>query len=92
MLLLDEPTVGLDAAARQSITEHVHRLCAEDNLTVLWATHLTDEVYDDDQLVLLHQGRILAGGTCAELRGDKSLKDYFLDLTQMPRQGAEAAL
>ena len=92
VLLLDEPTVGLDAAARQSITEHVHRLCAEDNLTVLWATHLTDEVYDDDQLVLLHQGRILAGGTCAELRGDKSLKDYFLHLTQMPRQGAEAAL
>jgi len=92
VLLLDEPTVGLDAAARQSITEHVHRLCAEDNLTVLWATHLTDEVYDDDQLVLLHQGRILAGGTCAELRGDKSLKDYFLDLTQMPRQSTEAAL
>lgn len=81
VLLLDEPTVGLDAAARQSITEHVHRLCAEDNLTVLWATHLTDEVYDTDQLVLLHQGRILQTGLCAALRGPQSLKDYFLHLT-----------
>ena len=81
VLLLDEPTVGLDAASRASITEHVHRLCAEDGLTVLWATHLTDEVQDTDQLVVLHQGRIHAGGTCADLRGQQSLRDYFLGLT-----------
>ncbi len=84
VLLLDEPTVGLDAAARQSITDHVHRLCAEENLTVLWATHLTDEVFDSDQLVVLHQGRILAQGRCAELRGDAPLKDYFLATTGIP--------
>ena len=84
VLLLDEPTVGLDAAARQSITEHVHRLCAEENLTVLWATHLTDEVFDSDDLVVLHRGRILAKGTCAQLRGPLPLKDYFLNATGQP--------
>jgi ABC-2 type transport system ATP-binding protein len=82
VLLLDEPTVGLDAAARQSITDHVHRLCAEDGLTVLWATHLTDEVFDRDQLVVLHQGQIRASGVCEDLRGNLTLKDYFLHMTQ----------
>ncbi|MFZ5961724.1 ABC transporter ATP-binding protein [Thalassococcus sp. BH17M4-6] len=82
VLLLDEPTVGLDTGSRHAITEHVHQLCAEDDLTVLWATHLTDEVYDADQLVVLHEGRIRATGTCADLRGDRSLREYFLGLTE----------
>ena len=81
VLLLDEATVGLDAAARQSITDHVHQLCADYGLSVLWATHLTDEVYDSDRLVVLHQGQILADGECADLRGDQTLKDYFLAKT-----------
>lgn len=81
VLLLDEPTVGLDAAARQSITSHVHQLCADQGLTVLWATHLTDEVYDSDHLVLLHQGQILQDGNVGELRGESNLSDHFLNLT-----------
>ncbi|PRY86852.1 ABC transporter ATP-binding protein [Donghicola tyrosinivorans] len=81
VLLLDEPTVGLDAAARQSITSHVHQLCADQGLTVLWATHLTDEVYDSDHLVLLHQGQILQDGNVGELRSESTLSDHFLNLT-----------
>ncbi|ETX29749.1 ABC transporter ATP-binding protein [Roseivivax isoporae] len=81
VLLLDEPTVGLDAAARAAITDHVHRLAAEDGLTVLWATHLTDEVTDGDRLVVLHRGRVLADGECGALRGGRSLRDYFLATT-----------
>ena len=82
VLLLDEATVGLDAGSRQAITDHVHRLCAEDGLTVLWATHLTDEVHDSDRLVILHQGRIRADGEANELRGAQPLKDYFLATTE----------
>ncbi len=67
VLLLDEPTVGLDIASRQSIVEHIHQLAAEDNLSVLWATHLIDEVYDSDQLVVLHRGKVLADGKVSEL-------------------------
>ncbi|WP_170335281.1 ABC transporter ATP-binding protein [Ruegeria arenilitoris] len=80
VLLLDEPTVGLDAAARQSITRHVHDLAVQ-GLCVLWATHLTDEVHDDDQLLVLHQGRVLASGQTGDLRGQHALSDWFLSQT-----------
>ncbi|ETW13353.1 ABC transporter ATP-binding protein [Roseivivax marinus] len=81
VLLLDEATVGLDAASRHAIVDHVHRLAAEDGLTVLWATHLTDEVRDTDRLIVLHRGRIRADGEAGELRGAQSLTDYFLATT-----------
>lgn len=81
VLLLDEPTVGLDAASRASITAHVHDLAVETGLTVLWATHLTDEIRDTDQLLILHRGEILADGIAAEIRGTASLTDHFLSLT-----------
>lgn len=81
VLLLDEPTVGLDAEARRAITEHVHGLCAEDGLTALWATHLTDEVWPDDRLVILHRGEIRADGIAREIIGKQTLTDRFLDLT-----------
>ena len=80
VLLLDEPTVGLDAATRAAITTHVHDL-AEQGLCVLWTTHLTDEVRDSDRLLVLHQGRILAVGLTGEIRGQTSLSDWFLGQT-----------
>lgn len=80
VLLLDEPTVGLDAAARQGITDHVHEL-AKTGLCVLWTTHLTDEVRDSDDLVVLHKGRILHQGIAGASRGDHSLSDWFLSKT-----------
>ncbi|CUH77332.1 ABC transporter ATP-binding protein [Tropicibacter naphthalenivorans] len=84
VLLLDEPTVGLDAAARAAITTHVHDLTQDHALTVLWATHLTDEVLPDDDVVLLHQGRIRATGPAQDLCGTQTLKDWFLSQTQAP--------
>ena len=81
VILLDEPTVGLDAASRRAITDYVHRLCEEDGLTVLWATHLVDEVKPEDQLLILHRGRILAEGLAAEVAGDRPLADAFLSMT-----------
>lgn len=81
VLLLDEPTVGLDTATRRAITDHLHDLSRSDGLTVLWATHLADEVADGDQLVILHRGKIRADGTCAALRGPAPLPDYFLSMT-----------
>lgn len=80
VLLLDEPTAGLDAASRRALTAHVHGLAAE-GLTVLWATHLADEVADPDRLVLLHRGRVLADTTAAAFRDGRSLPDAFLALT-----------
>ena len=81
VLLLDEPTVGLDAASRKAITDHVHALSRERGLTVLWATHLTDEIEDDDQLLILHRGRLLQDGTAGALRGALPLREHFLSQT-----------
>lgn len=80
ILLLDEATVGLDAASRQAITDHVHQL-AESGLAVLWATHLVDEIVLSDQVVVLHRGRVLSNGPAAELAGDRSLAKAFLAMT-----------
>ncbi|MBM7066409.1 ABC transporter ATP-binding protein [Actibacterium sp. 188UL27-1] len=83
ILLLDEPTVGLDAAARNAITTHVHDLTAT-GLTVLWATHLTDEVRHNDHLLILHQGHLLANDTAQAITQNQPLSKTFLDMTQTP--------
>ena len=84
LLLLDEPTVGLDIGSRQAILQHVRRLCAEEQIGVLWATHLIDEVGADDQVILLHQGQILAAGDgdaiCAKAK-TSDLRGAFTKLT-----------
>lgn len=80
VLLLDEPTVGLDAAARNAITQYVHDLAA-DGKSVLWATHLADEVRPDDQLVILHQAKVLAAGQARDISAGQSLQDRFMALT-----------
>jgi ABC-2 type transport system ATP-binding protein len=67
LLLLDEPTVGLDVPSRRDIVEHVHRMAREQNIAVLWSTHLIDEIYDDDKVIILHQGKICADGTVPEI-------------------------
>jgi ABC-2 type transport system ATP-binding protein len=83
VLLVDEPTVGLDAASRRAITDHAHAL-ARDGTTVLWATHLTDEVAPDDRCLILHKGRLLADAPAATLAQDTTLTDRFLALTGEP--------
>jgi ABC-2 type transport system ATP-binding protein len=62
LLLLDEPTAGLDVAGRQFLLEHVRGLCRTRGLAVLWATHLIDDVDDDSRVIVLHRGRVLADG------------------------------
>lgn len=62
VLLLDEPTVGLDVPSRKAIVDYVHWLCADQSIAVLWATHLIDEVYGSDRLIVLHKGKIRAQG------------------------------
>lgn len=67
LLLLDEPTTGLDVPTRQSIVRLVHELAAEKLVSVLWATHLVDEVYDTDDLVVLQNGRVIDTGLCTDV-------------------------
>jgi ABC-2 type transport system ATP-binding protein len=81
ILLLDEPTVGLDVASRAAVTAHVHDLCSDGAVSVLWSTHLVDEVRSEDDLVILNKGAVLAQGTASSIAEDRPLADVFLDLT-----------
>jgi ABC-2 type transport system ATP-binding protein len=67
LLLLDEPTVGLDVPARERIVDHVHKLSSANGIAVLWATHLIDEIRTDDRVVVMHSGQIKAQGSAAEV-------------------------
>jgi ABC-2 type transport system ATP-binding protein len=84
LLLLDEATVGLDVKARADILSHVRQLVVEQGIGVLWATHLFDEIVASDNLVVLHQGRVLA---CAEVArvleetGASDVNTAFMRLT-----------
>ena len=85
LLLLDEPTVGLDVPTRRDIVNHVHTLAREDGIAVLWATHLIDEISDDDDVIILHQGRVRADGNLAQViraAGADSISGAFDVLTQ----------
>ena len=85
LLLLDEPTVGLDIASRQFMLDHVRRLCRDEGLAALWATHLIDEVGEGARVVVLHKGEVLADGPAAQLLGQgraSSMRAVFETLVQ----------
>lgn len=85
LLLADEPTVGLDIHSRQAILRQVREACRQRGVGVLWATHLVDEVEPDDQVVVLHQGRVCLQGSARDLlreTGTGSVKDAFNSLTR----------
>jgi len=85
LLLLDEPTAGLDMESRAFLLDHVRRLCRERGLAVLWATHLIDEAGADAAVVVLHRGRVLAAGPVADVvaqSGGAGLKDALERLTR----------
>ena len=84
VLLMDEPTVGLDPASRSDLLAFMLKLRVERPVAVLWATHLCDEVPEADRVVLLHRGRILADSTPAQFMtraGKSTIEQAFLAMT-----------
>ena len=84
LLLLDEPTVGLDIGSRESVINIVRSLVEREGLGVLWATHLFDEVRDTDLVVVLHKGRVLFEGTVPDFlakTGTNNVSDAFRAIT-----------
>nr|WP_314584277.1 ABC transporter ATP-binding protein [uncultured Pseudomonas sp.] len=88
LLLLDEASVGLDPASRLALNQHVRSLCREQGISVLWTTHLLDEVHSDDDLLILHQGRLVASGQASDVSAEHGgeLNTAFAHLT--PSSGA----
>jgi ABC-2 type transport system ATP-binding protein len=84
VLILDEPTVGLDPVLRQSLWETFHEL-AEADKTVLVSTHVMDEAERCDNLVLIREGRIVAAEPPAQLlerTGAITVEQAFISLAE----------
>jgi ABC-2 type transport system ATP-binding protein len=84
LLVLDEPTVGLDPVLRRDLWELFHRLAFE-GTTLLVSSHVMDEADRCDSLLLLREGRLLAQDTPAAIRartGAQELDDAFLRLVE----------
>jgi ABC-2 type transport system ATP-binding protein len=70
VLLLDEPSTGLDPGARSDLWEHLSDLRARDGVTILLTTHLMEEAERCDRLGILSQGRLVATGTPRQLKSE----------------------
>ena len=75
LLLMDEPTVGLDMDSRSTFVAHVRELVDTLGVAVLWATHLADEVIDTDQVHVLDKGELRASGTLGSLLVTHNVED-----------------
>jgi ABC-2 type transport system ATP-binding protein len=85
LLLLDEASAGLDPASRQALNDHVRQLCRNEGMSVLWTTHLLDEIRADDDLLILNRGNLAAQGRAGVLSAvDGSLEQTFIRLTRQP--------
>ncbi len=88
LLMLDEPTTGLDPKSRQDLWHLILTLKEATNMTLLLTTHYMEEAASADHVIILHQGKIVAEDTADQLR-----LTYAKDTLKLyPKDGCEAAL
>ena len=84
-LLLDEATVGLDLKSRFDILSYVKELVKTKNISVLWITHLFDEVNENDDISIIKNGEIIESGLAKDIvnkHNKENLVDTFSELTK----------
>ena len=84
LLLMDEPTVGLDPKSRRELRQRLHDDVHTRASSVLWATHLVEEAEAADRVLVLHKGQLLADGTPADVAatlGGGTLDEAFIRAT-----------
>ncbi len=88
-LLFDEPTVGLDVDSRRLILKFVHNYINTNQSIVLWATHLLEEVQEQDRVLLLSKGRLKGFDTCKQLMIEhqcNNVSELFAKVTQTKKE------
>ena len=91
LLLLDEPTAGVDPKARRDFWEHIHALSAE-GITVLVSTHYMDEAERCHRLAYLAYGRLLVTGTAAEVIAHSGLVTWVVKARDVGHERALTVL
>ena len=84
LLLMDEPSVGLDASTRRMLVAHMQVVRARRGTSILWATHLVEEVSHADRIVLIRAGEIIEQGSPQDLMtaaGATDLTDAYIALS-----------
>lgn len=82
LLILDEPTVGIDPELRKSIWQELTRLKNEENKTIIVTTHVMDEAEKCDVLAMIREGRVITTGSPQKLKDDyhvTNLEEVFLE-------------
>jgi ABC-2 type transport system ATP-binding protein len=81
VLLLDEPTTGLDPGARRDLWQYLQMLRDEEHVSVLVTTHLMEEAERCDRLAIMNEGNLVALGTPTELKSEIGGEVILLDAT-----------
>ncbi|MDR3493408.1 MAG: ribosome-associated ATPase/putative transporter RbbA [Ancalomicrobiaceae bacterium] len=92
LLILDEPTSGVDPIARDSFWVELIRLSRDDGVTIFLSTHFMNEAERCDRISLMHHGRVLAVGSPAEICAERktaSLEDAFISVLEAAGMGRE---
>ncbi|MBZ5722553.1 MAG: ABC transporter ATP-binding protein [Acidobacteriia bacterium] len=84
VLLLDEPTTGLDPGARRDLWQYLRILRDEEKVTVIVTTHLMEEAERCDRLAILNEGKLVALGTPADLKHEIGGDVIWLEATHDP--------
>jgi len=88
LILMDEPTVGLDPKSRRDLLQAVQTQVHEHHCMVLWATHLVEEAQQADRVLVLNHGNLIASGTPLEVTqqwGADTLEQGFIQICQPSR-------
>ena len=89
VLLLDEPTTGLDPGARRDLWQYLRILRDEESVTVIVTTHLMEEAERCDRLAILNEGKLVALGTPVDLKHEIGGDVIWLEATRNPRDLAD---
>lgn len=84
LLILDEPTTGLDPKSRRDVWQYIQELKKRTQMTILLTTHYLDEVNDADEVLVIHQGQLIEQASSAVLR-EKYTKTMIRFTTSAPQ-------
>ncbi|WP_432715710.1 ribosome-associated ATPase/putative transporter RbbA [Xanthobacter autotrophicus] len=93
VLILDEPTSGVDPVARDNFWDHLQRLSREEGVTIFVSTHFMGEAERCDRISFMHAGKVIATGTPQALKEEKqaaTLEEAFVAYMEMGGRAAQS--